>query len=57
MLTLLHFVLLSYFVNDEDEIRCIESPDHYFKFFIDRNDRINQRQRFVFDREKCLFAL
>ncbi|PFH59812.1 hypothetical protein XA68_11860 [Ophiocordyceps unilateralis] len=40
---------LGYFINDEDEIRNIEKPDLYFKFFLDHNSRVNQRQRFVFD--------
>lgn len=40
-----------YFVNAEDEIRSIENADNYFKFFINRNPRINDRQRFHFDRE------
>ncbi|PHH79822.1 hypothetical protein CDD80_3683 [Ophiocordyceps camponoti-rufipedis] len=40
---------LGYFVNDDDEIRNIEAPDFYFKFFLDHNSRINHRQRFVFD--------
>ncbi|RDA95359.1 hypothetical protein CP533_3483 [Ophiocordyceps camponoti-saundersi (nom. inval.)] len=38
-----------YFINDEDEIRNIEQPDTYFKFFLDHNERINLRQRFSFD--------
>ncbi|KFA53938.1 hypothetical protein S40293_01775 [Stachybotrys chartarum IBT 40293] len=38
-----------YFVNAEDEIRSIENADNYFKFFINRNPRINDRQRFHFD--------
>lgn len=39
-----------YFVNDDDEIRSIKDPDSYFKFYINKNQRINQRQRFEFDR-------
>ncbi|ETS84195.1 hypothetical protein PFICI_02220 [Pestalotiopsis fici W106-1] len=39
--------LLGYFVNDEDEIRSIQSPDHYFKFHIDKNSRYNERQRYA----------
>ncbi|KAG5973507.1 hypothetical protein E4U55_000485 [Claviceps digitariae] len=38
-----------YFINDQDEIRSIDNPDNYFKFFLNRNDRVNQRQRFEFD--------
>ncbi|KAL7962335.1 hypothetical protein V8C34DRAFT_311192 [Trichoderma compactum] len=40
---------LGYFVNDQDEIRSIEDPDSYFKFFIDKNPRICARQRFAFN--------
>ncbi|UKZ94983.1 uncharacterized protein TrAFT101_009833 [Trichoderma asperellum] len=40
---------LGYFVNDQDEIRSIENPDNYFKFFLDRNPRICARQRFEFN--------
>ncbi|KFY36710.1 hypothetical protein V495_07656, partial [Pseudogymnoascus sp. VKM F-4514 (FW-929)] len=36
---------LGYFINDEDEIRNIENPKYYFKYFINRNDRFNERQR------------
>ncbi|KAI0154197.1 Arb2 domain-containing protein [Xylariaceae sp. FL1272] len=37
---------LGYFVNEDDEVRLIENPDYYFKFFINRNPRWNERQRF-----------
>lgn len=40
-----------YFINDNDEIRSIENPDCYFKYMINRNDRINYRQRFHFGRK------
>ncbi|KAI8680011.1 hypothetical protein NCS57_00280800 [Fusarium keratoplasticum] len=40
---------LGYFVNDEDEIRSIENPDCYYKFFISKNMRVNERQRFHFN--------
>ncbi|KAG6179667.1 hypothetical protein E4U36_005414 [Claviceps purpurea] len=40
---------LGYFVNEEDEIRSIENPDNYFKFFLNRNPRVNLRQRFQMD--------
>ncbi|RMJ05209.1 hypothetical protein CDV36_014130 [Fusarium kuroshium] len=40
---------LGYFVNDEDEIRSIEDPDCYYKFFISKNMRVNERQRFHFN--------
>lgn len=39
----------SYFINGEDEIRSIENPDYYFKFFLNKNERINDRQRFEFN--------
>lgn len=38
-----------YFVNDDDEIRSLENPYYYFKYHLDRNDRINQRQAFAFN--------
>ena len=37
--------LHSYFVNDKDEIRSIENPKFYFKYFINRTERYNERQR------------
>ncbi|KAI1076959.1 Arb2 domain-containing protein [Whalleya microplaca] len=37
---------LGYFINKDDEIRSIEDEDNYFKFFINRNNRWNDRQRF-----------
>lgn len=42
-------IYFRYFVNDVDEIRAIDNPDYYFKFFINRNLRINMRQRFEFN--------
>ncbi|KAL7948493.1 Arb2 domain-containing protein [Trichoderma barbatum] len=44
------FQELGYYINDQDEIRSLENPDNYFKFFIDRNPRICARQRFAFNR-------
>lgn len=38
-----------YFVNIDDEIRSIDNPDNYFNFFLNKNERINRRQRFEFD--------
>ena len=38
-----------YFVNDEDEIRSIENPNAYFKYFVNKNQRVNDRQRFCFN--------
>ncbi|KAJ4266496.1 hypothetical protein NW762_004483 [Fusarium torreyae] len=40
---------LGYFVNDQDEVRAIENSDCYFKFFANKNSRINERQRFQFN--------
>ncbi|KAL7925805.1 Arb2 domain-containing protein [Trichoderma austrokoningii] len=40
----------AYFVNDQDEIRSIQNPDNYFKYFLDRNPRVCARQRFEFNR-------
>lgn len=36
-----------YFVNDIDEIRNIDDPNKYFKYFITKNTRWNDRQRFA----------
>ncbi|KAK3901511.1 Arb2 domain-containing protein [Staphylotrichum tortipilum] len=40
---------LGYFINDIDEIRSIEDSDYYFKYFLTKNTRWNERQRFVFN--------
>ncbi|KAM7205335.1 Arb2 domain containing protein [Rhypophila sp. PSN 637] len=40
---------IGYFVNDEDEIRSLDDPDSYFKFFLAKNERWNDRQRFCFN--------
>ncbi|XDG07693.1 hypothetical protein ABKA04_007308 [Annulohypoxylon sp. FPYF3050] len=37
---------LGYFINDVDEVRAIDNPNNYFKYFINRNPRWNDRQRF-----------
>ncbi|KAI9050259.1 hypothetical protein LZ554_005427 [Drepanopeziza brunnea f. sp. 'monogermtubi'] len=36
---------LGYFINEEDEIRNIENPRAYFKFFLTKNERHNNVQR------------
>jgi len=36
---------LGYFVNENDEIRSIENPKAYFKFFLTKNERYNVIQR------------
>ncbi|RYP93133.1 hypothetical protein DL770_000707 [Monosporascus sp. CRB-9-2] len=38
---------LGYFINEDDEVRSIENPDYYFKYFLSRNGRYNERQRFA----------
>ncbi|KAI0130167.1 hypothetical protein BJ170DRAFT_692768 [Xylariales sp. AK1849] len=38
---------LGYFVHESDEIRSIANPDHYFHYFLSRNPRYNERQRFA----------
>ncbi|KAI1212662.1 Arb2 domain-containing protein [Annulohypoxylon truncatum] len=38
---------LGYFINEEDEVRAIDNPNNYFKFFLNRNPRWNERQRFA----------
>ncbi|KAH7037223.1 uncharacterized protein B0I36DRAFT_358953 [Microdochium trichocladiopsis] len=43
---------LGYFVNPDDEIRSIANNDNYFKFFISRNPRWNDRQRYAMN-EAC----
>ncbi|KAG5744201.1 hypothetical protein H9Q69_006146 [Fusarium xylarioides] len=40
---------LGYFVNDDDEVRSIEDPESYYKFFSSKNSRVNERQRFHFN--------
>ncbi|KAH7261177.1 uncharacterized protein BKA55DRAFT_504472 [Fusarium redolens] len=40
---------LGYFVNDDDEVRSIEDPECYYKFFSSKNSRVNERQRFHFN--------
>ena len=37
----------SYFINGDDEIRSVENSDHYFQFFISRNPRWNDRQKYA----------
>ncbi|OHE99823.1 Arb2 domain-containing protein [Colletotrichum orchidophilum] len=39
----------SYFINDQDEIRNIREPDYYFKYYLTKNGRVNDRQRFHFN--------
>ncbi|KAI1809898.1 Arb2 domain-containing protein [Poronia punctata] len=40
---------LGYFINKDDEIRSIANEDNYFHYFIDRNERVCNRQRFCFN--------
>lgn len=44
-------IFFRYFINEEDEVRSVEDPDYYFKAFPDRNERVNWRHRFAFDRK------
>ena len=37
----------SYFINEQDEVRNIQNPRFYFKYFISKNERWNERQRFA----------
>ncbi|KLU83116.1 hypothetical protein MAPG_02182 [Magnaporthiopsis poae ATCC 64411] len=39
---------LGYFINDIDEVRNIADPQFYYKFFLTKNSRWNERQRFAF---------
>lgn len=41
----------SYFINEDDEVRSIENPNNYFKYYLSRNPRWNDRQRFAMNRE------
>ncbi|KAL0764718.1 hypothetical protein CaCOL14_012524 [Colletotrichum acutatum] len=43
---------LGYFINDQDEIRNIKEPNYYFKYYLTKNGRVNDRQRFHFN-GKC----
>ncbi|KAM0283511.1 hypothetical protein ACHAQH_002462 [Verticillium albo-atrum] len=40
---------LGYFVNEDDEIRNAVDPNYYFKFHLNKNMRVNGRQRFHFN--------
>ncbi|GAW15621.1 hypothetical protein ANO14919_050370 [Xylariales sp. No.14919] len=40
---------LGYFINKDDEVRSINNPDYMFKYFLSRNPRTNERQRFHFN--------
>ncbi|KAJ8109616.1 hypothetical protein ONZ43_g6086 [Nemania bipapillata] len=42
---------LGYFINKDSEVRSIENEDNYFKFFINRNLRVCERQRFAMNHE------
>ncbi|XWW98317.1 hypothetical protein V2A60_006317 [Cordyceps javanica] len=37
-----------YFVNEADEVRSIANPDYYLNYFLNKNPRVNLRQRFQF---------
>ncbi|TPX10595.1 uncharacterized protein E0L32_008481 [Thyridium curvatum] len=38
---------LGYFINEQDEIRNSKDPRFYFKYFLTKNERWNDRQRFA----------
>ncbi|KAK4447495.1 Arb2 domain-containing protein [Podospora aff. communis PSN243] len=40
---------LGYFINNDDEVRSIEDPDCYFKYYTTKNERWNDRQSFAFN--------
>ncbi|KAK4181418.1 Arb2 domain-containing protein [Triangularia setosa] len=40
---------LGYFINEDDEIRSLEDADYYFKYFLTKNERYNDRRRFAFN--------
>jgi hypothetical protein len=43
-------IVFSYYINEKDEIRSIENPKAYFKFFLTKNDRYNCLQREAMNR-------
>jgi len=43
-----------YFINEQDEIRSIADPRFYFKYFISKNERWNERQRFAMNSREPL---
>lgn len=43
--------MASYFINEDDEIRSIEDDRYYFHYFIDKNTRLNDCQRYAFNGE------
>ncbi|EQB47170.1 hypothetical protein CGLO_13719 [Colletotrichum gloeosporioides Cg-14] len=40
---------LGYFIDTDDEIHKIGDPSFYFKYFLTKNERVNDRQRFHFN--------
>lgn len=44
-------IMASYFINEDDEIRSIEDDRYYFHYFIDKNTRLNDCQRYAFNGE------
>jgi hypothetical protein len=43
---------IRYFINDKDEIRSIENPKAYFKYFLTKNERHNDVQREAMNGER-----
>ncbi|SPN99852.1 uncharacterized protein DNG_02704 [Cephalotrichum gorgonifer] len=48
-LSLAQSISRRYFINDIDEIRNIENPDYYYKYFLDQSERVNDCQAFAFN--------
>ncbi|KAI9882206.1 MAG: hypothetical protein M1823_006046 [Watsoniomyces obsoletus] len=48
---------LGYFLNSDDEIRSIEDPTQFFEYFINRNERYNEKNREAMNILERLHAL
>jgi len=51
------FASHSYFINEDDEIRNIQDPRLYFKYFISKNERHNERQRFAMNSKSPVLTI
>ncbi|WQF82888.1 hypothetical protein CDEST_07902 [Colletotrichum destructivum] len=49
--------MFSYFINEQDEIRNVENSNYYFKYYLTKNGRVNDRQRFHFNGETNLLSI
>ncbi len=47
----------SYFINDKDQVRSIQDPKYYFHYFISKNERWNDCQRFAMNSTHLPFPL